>query len=245
VTWLPEYDDVMDIHFELAKQFENDEDPISPPGPRDEHLVYSACLRPRTGIGEQDKYDDEYAKLAALFHSLTQNHAFHNGNKRTALVTLLAALYRNGRVLSIEIDDDEIYELTVAVANGTFLNFSERLPPDDAVEKIAYWLRRNSTSRNSAPSDMDVEEFIKRCQSLGCGYKQVNSFHHVSNGDASIKISTSNKRFAGPVAQTYVKRLGLNLAQTGRTFREFQYDDAGERDAIYRYMAVLRRLAKI
>ena len=94
--FLPSFDDVMEIHEELVEIFRNDEDPIEPAGARDINLVHSACMRPTTGIGDQDKYVSEYDKAAALFHSLTQNHAFHNGNKRTALVTLLATLYRNG-----------------------------------------------------------------------------------------------------------------------------------------------------
>ena len=49
--FLPEYDDVVDIHFELVEIFKDD-DPIGPPGARDKNLIYSACLRPTTGIGD-------------------------------------------------------------------------------------------------------------------------------------------------------------------------------------------------
>ena len=50
--FLPNFDDVMEIHDELVEMFRADEDPIEPPGARDENLVHSACHRPHTGIGD-------------------------------------------------------------------------------------------------------------------------------------------------------------------------------------------------
>lgn len=245
MTWLPEHDDVMEIHFGLAELFKDEDDPISPPGARDENLVHSACARPRTGIGEHDKYESDYQKLAALFHSLTQNHAFHNGNKRTALVTLLATLYRNSRILKFEVSDDEIYELTVAVARGSFIHQSDRVSPDDAVEMISDWLQRNTMARNASLSDMQVNDFIQRCVSRGCQHKEQNGAHHISIGMNSIKIGVDTRKFAGAVARTYLKRLGLTFEQTGMTFAEFQNSEDAERSEINKYMSVLRRLAKI
>lgn len=245
IMWLPDFSDVMEIHYGLAEVFANDEDPISPPGPRDVNLVHSACNRPLTSMGNIEKYGDEFQKLAALFHSLTQNHAFHNGNKRTALVTLLASLYRNGRVLAYEISDDEIFELTVSVARGSFINFNGRIPSDEVVEKIAHWLKRNSMARNVSPSDMSVTDFIERCIALGCQYKEYRGSYHLSNGENSIRIGVDTLRFAGPVARKYLKLLGMSFEKTGMTFAEFQNADPEEREQIYRFMSVLRRLAKI
>lgn len=244
--FLPDFDDVMEIHHELVLFFENDEDPINPPGARDVNLVYSACTRPSTGIGEHDKYPDEYSKLAALFHSLTQNHAFHNGNKRTALVTLLASLYRNGRILNYYISDDEIFEMTLSVANGKFLNNQDRLQPDEAVDLISVWLRRNTIARNIAPSDMLVTDFAARCEQLGC-HVRVNQdgSQLISFEGNSIRIGGDTRQFNGAVAKRYLRMLGLSLERTGQTFAEFQNVDDTERSELYRYMSVLRRLAKI
>lgn len=245
MAWLPDFDDVMEIHFALAEQFLNDEDPISPAGSRDDNLVHSACMRPHTGIGDKDKYETEYQKIAALFHSLTQNHAFHNGNKRTALVSMLASLYRNGRILNYELDDDEVYEMTVSVAKGSFLHSHHRLEPDIAVEKISNWLRSNTVSRNYTASDMIVADFISRCEGAGCSHKESNGYHHISYRDKGIRIGLDTRRIAGNVAKTYLRRLGISLEESGQTFAEFQNVDEAERENIYRFMSVLRRLAKI
>ena len=157
--FLPGFDDVMEIHRGLVETFRADGDPIEPHGARDEGLVHSACLRPGTGLGDRDKYGTVFEKAAALFHSLVRNHAFHNGNKRTALVTLLATLHRNGLVLDRPVNDDDVYELTVAMADGGFPGSAGRLDPDTAVQRISGWLRSNAVPRDDAPSDMRTSEF--------------------------------------------------------------------------------------
>jgi death-on-curing protein len=50
-----------------------------------------------------------------LFH-IAKNHAFLDGNKRTALVAALVFLDING--VSLERDDERLYELTMAAAEG-------------------------------------------------------------------------------------------------------------------------------
>ncbi|MDE0410256.1 MAG: type II toxin-antitoxin system death-on-curing family toxin [Alphaproteobacteria bacterium] len=244
--FLPSFDDVMEIHNELAEMFREDSDPIEPPGARDEHLVHSACHRPHTGIGNHDKYVSVFDKAAALFHSLTQNHAFHNGNKRTALVTLLATLYRNNRIMDYNVSDDLLYEMTVAVANGSFLGTEERLEPDMAVEQISIWLRSNTMARNPAPSDMRADDFFRRCEINGCTVRPYSGGKLIIYGQKGIKISSDTRQFSGKVAKSYLSTLGLTLGQTGKTFPEFQnVDDPEERRAIYKYMSALRQLAKI
>ena len=242
---LPNFEDVMDIHWYLVEAFKDDEDPLEPPGARDENLVHSACMRPNTGIGDQDKYPTEYDKIAALFHSLTQNHAFHNGNKRTALVTLLCSLYRVGKVFDYSISDDDVYEATVAVANGGFIQHSERLAPDQAVDAISSWLRANTVARNISPSDMDRDDFVQRCQAAGCEVRPYPGGILIQNGDRSVRIGSDTRKFSGKVARRYLSVLNLNMNQTGMTFAEFQNVEDAERSEIYRYMGALRRLAKI
>ena len=51
-------------------------------------------MRPQTGLGTIDKYPTIEQKAAALLHSLIKNHAFHNGNKRTALVAASPASFQ-------------------------------------------------------------------------------------------------------------------------------------------------------
>ena len=64
---------------------------------RDRGLLESAVARPQASAFGVDAYPDLASKAAALLHSLVLNHAFVDGNKRTAFVTSLAFLRLNGQ----------------------------------------------------------------------------------------------------------------------------------------------------
>lgn len=60
------------------------------------HLLDSAAHRPFFMYGGEFMYHDGLEQAAALFGSLAQNHAFEDGNKRTALTSCLFFLERCG-----------------------------------------------------------------------------------------------------------------------------------------------------
>lgn len=80
-------------------------------------LVDAAVQRPMQSAFGQDAYPSIHDKAAALFHSLVKNHAFIDGNKRTAVVALGVFLRLNGWKLAAE--QGQIVDLTVGVADGT------------------------------------------------------------------------------------------------------------------------------
>ena len=85
-------------------------------GVRDQGLLESATEQPRaTAFGELLHADLFEMAAAYLFH-IVKNHAFLDGNKRTALVAALVFLDING--VSLDRDDDRLYELTMAAAEG-------------------------------------------------------------------------------------------------------------------------------
>ncbi len=85
-------------------------------GVRDEGLLESAVEQARaTAFGELLHIDLFEMAAAYLFH-LVKNHAFLDGNKRTALVAALVFLDING--VSLEHDDDRLYDLTLTAAEG-------------------------------------------------------------------------------------------------------------------------------
>ena len=51
---------------------------------------------------------------AAYWHSITTNHGFRDGNKRTGVMAAAAFLAKNGYAL--DMDDDEIIEVSLAIA---------------------------------------------------------------------------------------------------------------------------------
>jgi death on curing protein len=102
---------LIQIHDLLAEHFADTPDPISPPGVRDRSLLESAAARPQQTIGGRDAYPSPFEKAAALFHSLINNHPFHNGNKRVALVAAHVMLDQSGYWLNYS-TDDEMFEFT-------------------------------------------------------------------------------------------------------------------------------------
>ena len=68
-------------------------------GLRDPGLLEAALFRPQTGY-----YDDVIAEAAALWESLSQNHTFVDGNKRTAFACIYTFLAINGVEISASAD---------------------------------------------------------------------------------------------------------------------------------------------
>src|SRR5271163_754106 len=83
-------------------------------GVRDPGLLEAALYRPQTGY-----YADLIEEAAALWESLAQNHAFIDGNKRTAFAATYAFLAINGG--HIKASAQETYEFISSLyGTGTF-----------------------------------------------------------------------------------------------------------------------------
>lgn len=95
-------------------------------GIRDRNGLESAVARPQTGY-----YEDVIEEAAALFESLSQNHPFVDGNKRTAITAVGVFLGYNGYRLLI--DDLTAYHwLITQYEAGTMKK-----------RAIEHWLRGN------------------------------------------------------------------------------------------------------
>jgi death on curing protein len=90
---------------------------------RDIGLLEAAVHRPRARVLGQDAYPDLTGRAAALLHSLARNHPLVDGNKRLAWLATYVFLAKNGVV--IDPDDDEAYDLVIAVAAGTIDDVGE------------------------------------------------------------------------------------------------------------------------
>jgi death-on-curing protein len=106
-------------------------------GVRDLGLLESAVARPRATFDGELLYPDLFQQATALLESLTGNHLFIDGNKRTAITAASLFLRRNGyRVVT---SNAELERFTLAVTN-------ER--PSLAV--IAAWFEANAVSEFNA-----------------------------------------------------------------------------------------------
>lgn len=87
-------------------------------GLRDENALESALARPQQRWNDQP--DAPLSELAAAYgYALARNHAFVDGNKRVALVVLVAFLDRNGIELTATNRDALTIMLAVAAGDAT------------------------------------------------------------------------------------------------------------------------------
>lgn len=90
---------------------------------RDMGLLDAAVNRPHASMFGQDAYPDLWHKAAALLHSLVTSHPLVDGNKRLGWLATWVFLAKNGTKVSA--DDDAIYDLVLAVADGSVRDIPE------------------------------------------------------------------------------------------------------------------------
>ncbi len=85
-------------------------------GLRDAALLESAVLMPQQRFGGELLHSDLAAMAAAYLFHIAQNHAFQDGNKRTAVLAALVFLRVNGVDALPEPDDLERATMAVAAS---------------------------------------------------------------------------------------------------------------------------------
>jgi death-on-curing protein len=100
-------------------------------GIRDRGLLEAAVNRPQTGY-----YSDVIEEAAALWESVSQNHPFFDGNKRTAFAAAYTFLAING--ISITADASSTGIFLCDLYDSNLLTFDRLVP----------WLRNNVTGES-------------------------------------------------------------------------------------------------
>ncbi len=83
---------------------------------RDVGLLGSAAGRPQTTVFGSDAYPSFPEKAAALLHSITNNHALVDGNKRLAWLAAVVFLDLNG--WDVALSDDEAFALVMSASTS-------------------------------------------------------------------------------------------------------------------------------
>jgi death-on-curing protein len=99
-------------------------------GIRDETLLDSALAKPLNVFAYADK-PDIFRLAASYAFGIARNHAFMDGNKRTALVVSITFLDRNG--WDIVAPKEEVYFTFLHLAEGSL-----------SEEELADWFRNNA-----------------------------------------------------------------------------------------------------
>ena len=105
-------EDILEFHSEL----EESDIPVED-GVRDMALLESAVNAPFLTFGGQDLFPSIYEKAARLLYGIANNHAFVDGNKRTAVHAMEVFLIMNRVSLDYTIDEMEV--MVIGIADNT------------------------------------------------------------------------------------------------------------------------------
>ena len=105
-------EDILEFHSEL----EESDIPVED-GVRDMALLESAVNAPFQTFGGQDLFPSIYEKAARLLYGIANNHAFVDGNKRTAVHAMEVFLIMNRVSLDYTIDEMEV--MVIGIADNT------------------------------------------------------------------------------------------------------------------------------
>lgn len=110
---------------------------------RDIQLLQAAVQRPTASAFGEDAYPTLRKKVAALLHSVARNHAFTDGNKRTATVAAVFMFRVNGERVIWQQDDALVMILGAAEGVRTLDQLADWFPleqdtpffdPDEATD---------------------------------------------------------------------------------------------------------------
>ena len=117
--------DIYELHTQLENAF------VLSPGVRDKNLLASAVNTPFQTFMGNDLYPSIYDKAAQLCYGIANNHPFTDGNKRTALHSMIVYLIING--FDITATQQDVENMIIDVASGNMTNV-----------ELAQWLRENT-----------------------------------------------------------------------------------------------------
>ena len=264
-------EDVISIHEVLVADFASTGDPISPPGVRSKDLLESAVSRQHTGFLTFLKYPDPIDNAATLAYGVCNDHPFFNGNKRTALVSLLVHLDRNKLTL-YRTNQDELYALMLSIADHsigletlperTKRQLTRRRNPDAEVRAIAEWLRSRTAKVARGEYQISYSQ-LRRCIGrfgYGFGEKRKNSvdiirYETERYGFLNLRTRQVAKRIGNIPYPGDRKDVGVEVLKQVRVMCRLREEDGVDSDAFYfeaspidtfvnRYRTTLRRLAR-
>jgi len=111
--------EVEETAFELARKHLAFDEPIPDFSTRYPNALESCVAMPFMKIKCTYIYKGLIEQAAMLFYLMIKNHPFQNGNKRIAVMALLLLLHKNGKWLSVDIQEMLNFTLWVAQSPAT------------------------------------------------------------------------------------------------------------------------------
>jgi death-on-curing family protein len=239
-------DEVEQIHWTLVNDFQRSKDPIDPPGLKSKDLLESAVYRTRTSLGLESKYPTVPMAAAALLHAIISNHAFHNGNKRTALVATLVFLHFNGMLL--EANEDELFDYLLRVAaHEIAIDVADGLADQEMLE-IARWMHRRCRPVSNAEKPLKFREFRSILMRYGCTFDHGRKGNRINITRTGRTTQVYYRNEGSDVERNTIRKVRQELGLTDvQGYDSSIFYDAADRvpEFIHKYRRTLDRLAKV
>ena len=233
-SYIISVEDVLKAHYLICEYFESETGEQSLYGVRSFNLLSSAVARQSVSNGSVYKYKMNIDKAATVFYGLVKNHAFHDGNKRTALLSLLYFLYKIGRIPTEKQKDFE--KLTEVVAADRYneykqwKDFSKKgINSDTKVAFIAKMLSKLTVKKDESYKALTYRELRTAIRPYGfdlepCGTQEINLIYKYKNIFGKIKTEKLYQiGFKGWTRQIYEKSFKCIFAEISKKI----YIDAG------------------
>lgn len=215
--------------------------------PLDYGKFSSAVSRHTTSGGGKYKYTTIQDIAANLFYGLAMGHSFENGNKRTALVSMLVFLDRN-KTLLVDTTEDELYEMARMVAAHEIIGSSHDMHDSDAeCSAISDWLSPRLRSIRLGERVLEFGELREILEAYGCEFEPPNkNFIKIKRGQWMVKTGYPRKKFDVPINEIKKIRRALRLDEVHGTDSASFYDfEEGVSRFVNQYRNLLRRLADL
>lgn len=115
-------DDVIGFHQQLTNKYRMES------GIHDMNLLQSAINAPFQSFAGQDLYPTVFDKASRLCYGLTKNHPFNDGNKRTAIHSMLIYLGLND--IFLDYKSIELENIIIDIASSKI-----------SCEELTHWLQ--------------------------------------------------------------------------------------------------------
>ncbi|MHB1657662.1 MAG: type II toxin-antitoxin system death-on-curing family toxin [Burkholderiales bacterium] len=264
--------DVKQIHDILVQDFLHSKNPILPPGVKNEGLLDSAVSRQETSLNGLLKYPEPIANASTLLYGVCNNHPFHNGNKRTALVSMLVHLDKN-KFTIFNTPQDELYDFMIKVADHKIIDISGKhskvksskeqiINSDDEVNTITQWVKKRSASIKKGEKNITYRELRRILSSFS-----YNIEDHHRNMVSIVRYDSKKSFFRRKEIQkrTHIRNIpwpgdncevSINNIKNIREMCHLEECDGVDSDSFYnyttivdsfinKYRKVLKNLAKV
>lgn len=254
------YDEIILIHEALVIDFEHHNDPISPPGVKDVNLLNSAVFRPLTSIGDDLKCPTVEMASSALLYGIIHDHPFHNGNKRTGLVSMLGFLDANGLMLTCS--ENLLFKFVLQVAQHRIVRCDTNNLIDREGLEIARWISENSREVEKGERPLPFRKLRSILSGFGCVMDRASNGSKI-NIQREIKRKGFFRRSKTEILKTQVFyhsegkdvskstinkiRADLNLDENNGIDSIAFYEKSNEQvdDIIVTYAKTLKRLSRL